>query len=89
LTRKSGRKSGAARRGRVVPATEFKAHCLELLDRVRQSREEITVTKHGRPVAKLVPLPEKSRPLFGCLAGAVTRYGDLVAPIDERWSADA
>ena len=72
-----------------MPATEFKARCLELLDRVRQTREEITVTKHGKPVARLVPLAEKSSRLFGCLEGAVTRYDDLVSPIDERWTADA
>ena len=89
MPRKSHRKQGRGSRSKGVPATEFKTHCLELLDRVRQTREEITVTKHGKPVAKLVPLSEKSRPIFGCLEGTVLRYGDLVRPIDERWSADA
>lgn len=37
-----------------VPATEFKVSCLRLIDRVQQTREEIVVTKHGRPAAKLV-----------------------------------
>ena len=85
---KSSRKERRKLRGRTVAATEFKAHCLELLDRVRQTREEITVTKHGKPVAKLVPLSEKPSRIFGCLQGAVTRYDDLVGPIDERWTAD-
>lgn len=89
MPRKSGGKKRRVSRSRAVPATEFKAHCLELLDRVRQTREEITVTKHGRPVAKLVPLSETRQPLFGCLEGTVRRYGDLLGPIDERWSADA
>ncbi len=86
---KSRSKKGREHRGRRVAATEFKAHCLELLDRVRQTREEITVTKHGKPVAKLVPLSEKTSRVFGCLEGTVTRYGDLIGPIDERWTADA
>ena len=85
---KSRSKKGRGGRGRRVPATEFKARCLELLDRVRQTREEITVTKHGKPVAKLVPLSEETTKIFGCLQGAVTRYDDLVGPIDERWTAD-
>jgi antitoxin (DNA-binding transcriptional repressor) of toxin-antitoxin stability system len=59
------------------------------MDRVRQTREEITVTKHGKPVAKLVPFSEKTPRIFGCLEGTVTRYGDLVSPVDERWTADA
>ncbi len=89
MSGKSRRKRGTEAGARHVPATEFKAHCLELLDRVGQTREEITVTKHGKPVAKLVPLSEKARRLFGCMEGTVTRYGDLVSPVDERWAADA
>jgi antitoxin (DNA-binding transcriptional repressor) of toxin-antitoxin stability system len=56
---------------------------------VGQTRQEIIVTKHGRPVARLVPLPEKAQSIVGCMKGAVTRYGDLVSPVDERWTADA
>ena len=43
------------RSGRV-PAAEFKATCLELMDRVRETGAEFIVTKHGTPVAKLVPV---------------------------------
>ena len=89
MSKKRRKKGGTEARGRHVPAAEFKAHCLELLDRVRQTRQEITVTKHGRPVAKLVPLSEKAQPIVGCMKGTVTRYGDLVSPVDERWAADA
>lgn len=88
MSSKSRQRGNAPRAGHV-PATEFKAHCLELLDRVGRTREEITVTKHGKPVAKLVPLPEKGERLFGCMAGTVTHYDDLVSPVDERWAADA
>jgi prevent-host-death family protein len=38
----------------TVPATEFKAKCLELMDRVAEGRETYVITKRGRPVAKLV-----------------------------------
>ena len=36
-------------------ATEFKAKCLAVIDRVRVRREPVTITKHGRVVATLVP----------------------------------
>lgn len=39
-----------------VSASQFKARCLALLDRVAQQRAEYVVTKRGRPVARLVPL---------------------------------
>lgn len=40
----------------VIAASKFKAQCLALLDVVEGERRSFVVTKHGRPVAKLVPL---------------------------------
>jgi prevent-host-death family protein len=72
-----------------MPAGEFKAHCLRLLDDVQRTRMEIVVTKRGRPVAKLVPVDDDpSRRLLGYLAGTITVTGDIVAPVGERWEAD-
>lgn len=41
---------------RTIQASTFKAQCLALLDEVAASHDPVIVTKHGRPVAKLVPL---------------------------------
>jgi len=38
-----------------MTASEFKAKCLKLIDRVGESGEPIIISKHGRPVARLVP----------------------------------
>lgn len=43
---------------RLIKASEFKARCLALLDEVAASRNSLVVTKHGKPVARLVPLDE-------------------------------
>ena len=88
--KKAVQKSSARRRREPeqVPATEFKDTCLRLIDRVQQTREEIVVTKHGRPVAKLVVFEKVREPLFGYLAGSVTVRGDIVGPIDEEWDAE-
>ena len=40
----------------TVSVSEFKATCLALLERVRKSGQPITVTKHGKPVAKVVAI---------------------------------
>lgn len=69
-----------------IPAGEFKARCLQLLDGVAASGEALTITKRGRPVARVVPLPAE-RELFGALAGTVRVQQDLVAPINEDWEA--
>ena len=45
---------------RPIPAAEFKAKCLALIDRVRERGEPITITKRGRVVAKLVPASDEA-----------------------------
>ena len=45
----------ARRKTNAVGAYEAKTHLSELLEKV-EAGEEITITKHGAPVAKLVPI---------------------------------
>lgn len=73
---------------KTVAAAEFEAHSLELLDEVATTREEVVVTKEGKPVAKLVPavsLEELRRPALERLRGSVKILGDIVEPLDEEW----
>lgn len=72
----------------TIAAGEFKARCLQLLDAVASGGDPLTITKRGRPVARLVPLSAAAA-LFGALAGSVREQHDLVAPVDEAWEADA
>jgi len=71
-----------------MPAGEFKTKCLELMDRVRERGAEITITKHGRAVCKLVPLSGEAPSPFGSLAGTVLYYNDPTEPTGETWEAD-
>ena len=72
-----------------IPAGEFKARCLQLMDEVEASGVEVVITKRGRPVARLVPIGEtRALDVFGCMAGTVTVVGDIVAPLGEPWEAD-
>lgn len=49
----------------TVAAAEFKAKCLKILDDVRDSGAHVVITKHGHPVAKLVPIEAtEHRPAF-------------------------
>lgn len=71
---------------KIVPATEFKAHCLELLDRV--GPDGIVITKHGKPVAKLVPLGADSAGLIGSLKSKLRIRGDILST-GLSWSAES
>jgi prevent-host-death family protein len=76
-------------KGRAIPAGQFKARCLSLLDEVSRTHQVITITKRGKPVARLVPLEEeKPRSLFGFFAGHVIQEGDIVSPTGEEWGAE-
>jgi prevent-host-death family protein len=70
-----------------VAATEFKAHCLALLEEVRQTRQPLLVTRHGKPVAEISPYMPKSREEMNPLKGSVLHEGDVLSPIDEKWDS--
>ncbi|MDQ3697260.1 MAG: type II toxin-antitoxin system Phd/YefM family antitoxin [Gemmatimonadota bacterium] len=72
---------------RTVPAGEFKATCLELMDEVKQRHVEFIVTKRGEPVAKLAPVDATPPSPFGYLRGTVIEEHDLVAPDHVAWTA--
>lgn len=72
---------------REVGAAEFKAHCLELMDHVDRLGVEIVITKHRKPIARLIPVEKTPVPFCGWLKGVVTYEGDLISPIDSRWEA--
>jgi prevent-host-death family protein len=64
-----------------MAAGEFKAHCLAVMDSVEKTREPVLITKHGRPVAKLVPAQESARPFLGRLEGIIKITGDIESPV--------
>jgi prevent-host-death family protein len=64
---------------RTMAAGKFKAHCLALLDEVETRREVVTVTKNGRPVAKMVPLDLDEDPLKAFFIGGEI-LGDIMSP---------
>lgn len=72
-----------------VQAGEFKQHCLRLMDEVATSRQPLVVTKRGKAVVRLVPIDETAVSSFGALKDTVQVLGDIVAPIDVTWEADA
>jgi prevent-host-death family protein len=71
---------------RTIGAAAFKAQCLKIIDAVDKTREPITITKRGRPVAELRPLPAKSTSIIGVMEGSVL-YEDMVRPLDVEWDA--
>ena len=72
----------------TIPATEFKAKCLSILDEVSSGRTRVTITKHGRAVATLSPVREQSKSRMDSWKGLARLAPDIVN-FREDWNEDA
>ena len=71
----------------TIKASEFKAKCLKLMDQVAETGEELTITKNGIPVAKLVPARPRASGLIGRHRGMIDFSADIESPIGVTWEA--
>jgi len=66
-----------------IAISEFKAKCLALLERVEKTKQPIRITRHGKPVADVVPtvLIVDRASLFGSMRNSIKILGDIVSPV--------
>jgi len=66
-----------------VAISEFKAKCLALLERVRQTKKPLRITRFGKPVAEVVlPSPDtEQNSWIGSMKDTMQILGDIVAPV--------
>lgn len=62
---------------RKMAAAQFKAQCLAVMDHVSRSGRPVVITKHGKPVVKVVPAIEYEDEIFGALSGIARISGDI------------
>lgn len=72
---------------KTMAAGSFKIHCLSVMDEVKAKRETILITKHGKPVVKLVPVEEGADEIYNFLSGKGKVEGDVISPAlaAEEW----
>ncbi len=66
---------------RKMAAAQFKAQCLAVMDHVSQSGRPVVITKHGKPVVKVVPANESEDEIFGALSGIARITGDIESTV--------
>jgi prevent-host-death family protein len=75
---------------KTVGAADLKQRCLQILDEL--PREGVIITKRGKPVARLLPVPRSTLDLIGLLKGKLQIYGNIVdtsdLTADLGWTAD-
>lgn len=75
-----------------VGAAEFKADCLRLIDDMNRDHLPVTITKRGKPVAVLSPVPAPApRSIIGAMKGTATYVGDPFTPATDPadWAANS
>jgi len=74
----------------TIAAGEFKARCLQVMAEVERTRRAVTITKRGRPVAKLVPVEVEAEPFLGSLRRRIRIAGDITKPTKppEVWETE-
>ena len=69
-----------------VGGRELKQHASEILRRVKENNESITITNRGRAVARLVPLRD-AESIRADAQSVLADMDDLAREIDARWPA--
>jgi prevent-host-death family protein len=70
-----------------MQASTFKAQCLAVLDDVARTRTTVVVTKHGKAVARLVPVDEPDTTLGSVTL--LTDEDDDFFGTGESWDAES
>jgi prevent-host-death family protein len=65
---------------KMMAAGSFKTNCLAIMDEVQAKHETVVITKHGKPVAKLVPVNSETDEIYNFLKGKGAVTGDVVSP---------
>lgn len=70
-----------------IPISEFRQRCLALVDAL--PAEGILITRHGHPVAKLLPVrPASCADLIGSIPMLINNNDDLFST-EEQWDAES
>lgn len=71
-----------------ISVTQFKATCLGVIDKVQKEKSRVTITRHGKPAAELIPISASSPgKLFGRSQEGTAILGDLLST-EAHWHAE-
>ena len=71
-----------------ISVSNFKAHCLKILDNIQHNHQVITITKRNKPIAKLKPYEDKQLSIFGAFKGRGKISSDVIEGIGDQWDVE-
>jgi prevent-host-death family protein len=71
---------------KTIKISDFKQHCLSLLEKLEP--EGLLITKHGKPLARVIPFEQECASLIGALKGKLRVKGDIMTT-GVKWNAQS
>jgi antitoxin (DNA-binding transcriptional repressor) of toxin-antitoxin stability system len=71
-----------------IAISQFKSHCLEIIEKLQTNGQSVIITKRDKAVAKVLPINNKKISLFGILKNKAEIKTNILEPIDEKWNAE-
>ena len=72
-----------------ISISQFKAHCLEIINNLQNNAESVVITKRHKPVAKIESFQKLSKTsIFGIFKDKAEIKGDIVVSLNENWSSE-
>lgn len=73
----------------IMAISEFKSHCLEVIEKLQTNKQSIIITKRNKPIARVEAINDMTKvSLFGMLKGRAEIKGDILEAIEENWNAE-
>jgi prevent-host-death family protein len=70
----------------TINASKFKEQCLSLLENL--DPEGIVITKHGKPLARVIPASSDCAELIGSMKDKIKIHGDILST-GLKWNAQS
>ena len=73
-----------------IAISQFKAHCLEIIEKLQTNHELVIITKRDKPVATITAFNKEDKvSILGLLKDKAKIKSDVISPINENWSCEA
>lgn len=70
-----------------IPVGKFKSECLSILGKVHEKEESYVLTKHGKPIARVIPYHKVTA--NNPLKDSIVFQKDIVEPLGEQWESES
>ncbi len=71
-----------------IAISQFKTHCLQIIDKLQTNHQSVIITKRDKVIAKVVSVAPVNQSLFGMLKGKAEIKGNIIDSTNEEWEAE-